>query len=161
MLTFVEAGKLSLDRLAKALVESAPELTSRSGAESVVLIVEADQDRVKRIFQGHGLECGAVALRPDIYVLDDSFSALDAATDARLRSSLQHEMKGSTVVVVAQRISTVLHADRIVVLDAGRIVDVGTHAQLVARGGLYAKLASMQFAPDTAPDRSTVTASNP
>ena len=66
MLTFVEAGKLSLDRLAKALVESAPELTSRSGAESVVLIVEADQDRVKRIFQDHGLECGAVALRPDL-----------------------------------------------------------------------------------------------
>lgn len=87
----------------------------------------------------------AIALRPAIYVLDDSFSALDATTDARLRASLQREMAGSTVIVVAQRISTVLHADRIIVLDEGRVVGVGTHEVLMATCEAYQDIVGSQL----------------
>ena len=87
----------------------------------------------------------AVALRPDIYVLDDSFSALDAATDARLRASLQREMAGATVVVVAQRVSTVLHADRIIVLDEGGIAGIGRHEELLEQCTAYREIVGSQL----------------
>ena len=87
----------------------------------------------------------AVALHPRIYVLDDSFSALDAATDARLRASLQREMAGSTVIVVAQRVSTVLHADRIIVLDEGAIAGIGTHDELLATCTAYREIVGSQL----------------
>ena len=72
----------------------------------------------------------AIVRKPDIYVFDDSFSALDFATDARLRAALRSETANATVFVVAQRISTVINADRIVVLDNGRVVGIGTHARI-------------------------------
>lgn len=87
----------------------------------------------------------AIARRPGIYVLDDSFSALDAATDARLRASLRREMAGSTVVVVAQRVSTVLHADRIVVLDEGGVAGIGTHEELMATCTAYQEIVGSQL----------------
>ena len=70
----------------------------------------------------------ALVKRPKIYVFDDSFSALDFKTDSRLRAALKKETRDATVLIVAQRVSTILHADRIVVMDAGRIVGIGTHA---------------------------------
>ncbi len=87
----------------------------------------------------------AVALKPAIYVLDDSFSALDASTDARLRASLQREMAGSTVVVVAQRISTVLHADRIIVLDEGAVAGIGKHDDLLLTCEAYREIVGSQM----------------
>jgi ATP-binding cassette subfamily B protein len=87
----------------------------------------------------------AIARRPQIYVLDDSFSALDAATDARLRSSLQREMADSTVIVVAQRVSTVLHADRIIVLDEGGVAGIGTHDELMATCTAYQEIVGSQM----------------
>ena len=86
----------------------------------------------------------ALVARPDIYLFDDSFSALDVATDARLRAALRPHTRQATVVVVAQRISTVLDADQIVVLDAGRVVGLGTHAELLRTNETYAEIARSQ-----------------
>ena len=101
----------------------------------------------------------AMLKNPPLLLLDEATSALDAESERVVQAALEAAMADRTTLVIAHRLATVLKADRIVVLDAGRIVDVGTHAQLVARGGLYAKLASMQFAPDTAADTATVAAS--
>ena len=86
----------------------------------------------------------AIVRKPDIYVFDDSFSALDFATDARLRAALKSETANATVFVVAQRISTVINADRIVVLDNGRVVGIGTHAQLLEQSEIYREIVTSQ-----------------
>jgi ATP-binding cassette subfamily B protein len=87
----------------------------------------------------------ALVRRPAIYIFDDSFSALDYATDARLRAALRDDTEGATVIIVAQRISTVLGADQIVVLDQGKVVGIGTHEQLLAGCETYAQIVSSQF----------------
>jgi ATP-binding cassette subfamily B protein len=86
----------------------------------------------------------AIVRKPDIYVFDDSFSALDLTTDARLRAALKDETVNATVFVVAQRISTVINADRIVVLDNGRVVGVGTHAGLLETSETYREIVESQ-----------------
>jgi ATP-binding cassette subfamily B multidrug efflux pump len=86
----------------------------------------------------------AIVRRPDVYVFDDSFSALDYATDARLRAALRREIANATVFVVAQRISTVINADRIVVLDDGRVAGIGTHAELLEKNGVYREIVGSQ-----------------
>ena len=86
----------------------------------------------------------ALVRQPDIYVLDDSFSALDFATDARLRAALKADTAEATVIVVAQRISTVIGADRIVVLDEGQVAGVGTHAELLVTCPVYREIVESQ-----------------
>ncbi|MET9427505.1 ABC transporter ATP-binding protein [Streptomyces sp. NPDC003036] len=83
--------------------------------------------------------------RPEIYLFDDSFSALDYATDARLRAALAAETADATVVIVAQRVSTIRDADRIVVLDEGRVVGVGRHEELMARNETYREIVLSQL----------------
>lgn len=87
----------------------------------------------------------AIAKDPKIYLFDDSFSALDYKTDVALRRALNHETKDATVIIVAQRISTVLHADQIVVLDEGRIVGIGRHAELLRDCPEYQEIARSQL----------------
>jgi ATP-binding cassette subfamily B multidrug efflux pump len=87
----------------------------------------------------------ALVRRPEIYIFDDSFSALDFTTDARLRAALREDTTDATVIIVAQRISTVLQADQIVVLDEGKVVGVGTHEELLTTCETYAEIVSSQL----------------
>ena len=87
----------------------------------------------------------ALVKRPRLYLFDDCFSALDAGTDARLRSALKPEARDAAVVIVAQRVSTILAADQIIVLDAGRIVGVGTHQELMSTTEAYREIVASQL----------------
>lgn len=92
----------------------------------------------------------ALVKRPEIYVFDDSFSALDTATDARLRAALRHEVAGATMIIVAQRVATIMDADQILVLDDGEIVARGTHAELIATSDTYAEIVNSQLSAEEA-----------
>ena len=87
----------------------------------------------------------AIAKHPEVYIFDDSFSALDYKTDVVLRQALKKETTDSTVIIVAQRISTILHADQILVLDEGEVVGRGTHAQLMESCEVYRQIATSQL----------------
>jgi ATP-binding cassette subfamily B protein len=92
----------------------------------------------------------ALVKKPDIYIFDDSFSALDVATDARLRQALVPEVRQAAVLVVAQRVSTIRDADEIVVLDAGRIVGRGSHSELLTTCDTYAEIVDSQLSAEEA-----------
>ncbi|QHC69043.1 ABC transporter ATP-binding protein [Rathayibacter sp. VKM Ac-2801] len=87
----------------------------------------------------------ALVAKPRVYLFDDSFSALDVATDARLRESLADATTDATVIIVAQRVSTIRHADQIVVLDAGRVVGRGTHDELLETNATYREIVESQL----------------
>lgn len=90
----------------------------------------------------------ALVRKPEIYIFDDSFSALDYKTDARLRAALRHETGEATVLIVAQRVSTVVDADRIIVLEDGRIAGMGTHKELLADCGVYREIVASQLSEE-------------
>ena len=90
----------------------------------------------------------AIAKDPEIFIFDDSFSALDFKTDAKLRKALKSETSNSTVLIVAQRISTILDADQIVVLDEGRVVGKGTHKELLKNCEIYKEIALSQLSKE-------------
>ena len=92
----------------------------------------------------------ALVKRAEIYVFDDSFSALDLATDRRLRQSLRKNMKGTTMVIVAQRVSTIIDADQIIVLEDGAIVDRGTHDELLLSSTTYREIVESQLTAEQA-----------
>ncbi|QDR81519.1 ABC transporter ATP-binding protein [Sporomusa termitida] len=87
----------------------------------------------------------AVVKKPAVYLLDDSFSALDYTTDRAVRQALKAETKDATLIVIAQRISTIIHADRIVVLNEGQVADAGSHEELMERCGIYQEIVRSQF----------------
>jgi ATP-binding cassette subfamily B protein len=87
----------------------------------------------------------AMLKNPPLLLLDEATSALDAESERMVQAALEAAMQGRTTIVIAHRLATVQRADRIVVLEGGRIVDIGRHDELIARGGLYARLAAMQF----------------
>jgi ATP-binding cassette subfamily B protein len=90
----------------------------------------------------------AIAKDPEIFIFDDSFSALDYKTDVVLRKALKAETTNSTVIIVAQRISTILHADQIIVLDEGKIVGIGKHRELLKNCEVYKQIASSQLSKE-------------
>ena len=90
----------------------------------------------------------AVIKKPEIYIFDDSFSALDFKTDAALRKALREKTKGSTMLIVAQRISTIMNADKIVVLDDGNVVGTGTHQELLKSCDVYREIALSQLSKE-------------
>jgi ABC-type multidrug transport system fused ATPase/permease subunit len=92
----------------------------------------------------------ALARRPRLYLFDDCFSALDAMTDARLRHALRAETRDAAVVIAAQRVSTIMDADQIIVLDAGTIAGIGTHQELLAGCDLYQEIVSSQLGEEVA-----------
>jgi ATP-binding cassette subfamily B protein len=87
----------------------------------------------------------AIVRRPEIYIFDDTFSALDFKTDARLRTALRAETREATVLIVAQRVSTVLDADQIIVLDEGRLAGMGTHRELLSTSPVYREIVASQL----------------
>lgn len=87
----------------------------------------------------------ALAKKPEIYLFDDSFSALDFKTDSALRTALEKEISKATLIIVAQRISTIMHADKIIVLDMGKIVGMGTHHELLKKSSVYREIAESQL----------------
>jgi ATP-binding cassette, subfamily B, multidrug efflux pump len=90
----------------------------------------------------------ALVRRPEIYIFDDTFSALDFKTDARLRAALRRETAEATVIIVAQRVNTVMDADRIIVLDEGRVVGAGTHRELIGTCGVYREIVLSQLSEE-------------
>ena len=90
----------------------------------------------------------ALVRRPEVYIFDDSFSALDYATDAKLRAALRRETTNATVLIVAQRVSTVLDADQILVLDEGRLVGIGTHRELLESNQVYREIVFSQVSAE-------------
>jgi ATP-binding cassette subfamily B protein len=87
----------------------------------------------------------ALVKMPEVYVFDDSFSALDFKTDSMLRAALRKEITHATTIIVAQRVSTIMHADRIIVLDSGRVVGIGTHAELMETCPTYGEIVHSQL----------------
>ena len=86
----------------------------------------------------------ALIRKPKIYLFDDSFSALDYKTDAKLRSTLSRDTGNSTIILVAQRVSSVTHADQIIVLNEGKIAGIGTHSELLNNNKIYQEIVSSQ-----------------
>jgi ATP-binding cassette subfamily B protein len=92
----------------------------------------------------------ALVKQPELYIFDDSFSSLDTATDARLRQALKRHTNGATLVIIAQRVSSIADADQILVLDDGRIVGQGTHDELLESSETYREIVSSQLASEEA-----------
>lgn len=92
----------------------------------------------------------ALVKRPELYIFDDSFSSLDTATDARLRQALKQHTAGATLVIIAQRVSSIMDADQILVLDGGRLVAHGTHGQLLETSETYQEIVNSQLAAEEA-----------
>ena len=127
-------------------------------AQATEFIEEKDDTYNSRIAQGGSNVSGgqkqrlsiarAISKHPKIFVFDDSFSALDLKTDAALRKALGENVRDSTMIIVAQRVSTILHAEQIIVLDEGRIAGIGTHGQLLENCEVYKEIAMSQLSEE-------------
>lgn len=136
-----------------AQIEKAAEI-----AQAADFILEKEEQYDSHIAQGGTNVSGgqkqrlsiarALAKNAPIYVFDDTFSALDLKTDQRLREAIHRELKSSTILLVAQRVSTIMYADQIVVLDQGKVVGIGTHKELLKSCDIYYEIASSQLSAE-------------
>ncbi|AKG36643.1 ABC transporter ATP-binding protein [Paenibacillus durus] len=127
-------------------------------AQALEFVSEMKEGFDSEIAQGGGNVSGgqkqrlsiarALVRKPEIYLFDDSFSALDFKTDAKLRAALRGETLESTVLIVAQRVSTVMDADRIIVLEEGRIAGIGSHSELLASSDVYREIVASQLSEE-------------
>ncbi|MEO6877177.1 MAG: ABC transporter ATP-binding protein, partial [Gemmatimonadaceae bacterium] len=92
----------------------------------------------------------ALVKKPEIYIFDDSFSALDSASDARLRKALARQRSDATMIIVAQRVATIMDADQIIVLEDGEIVGRGTHNELLKTSATYVEIVESQLTAEEA-----------
>ena len=90
----------------------------------------------------------ALAKHPEIFIFDDSFSALDFKTESRLREAIKKEISGKVVLIIAQRVTTVMGADQIIVLDKGRIVGIGSHKELIRTSEVYKEIVASQLSEE-------------
>ena len=137
-------------------------------AQATEFISELKNGYKNEIAQGGGNVSGgqrqrlsiarAIAVNPNVYIFDDSFSALDFKTEAKLRLALAKETKHKTVLIVGQRINTIMNADKIIVLDEGKIVGQGTHQELMKNCQVYQEIAASQLSEDDLQKMSAMTA---
>lgn len=156
-----QKGVLFSGDIASNIMYGNPE-GSREEMEEAAEIAQAAEfiDQKKKRYESHISQGGsnvsggqkqrlsiarAIARHPKVYIFDDSFSALDYKTDAAVRSALSRKTKESAVIIVAQRISTILHAEQIIVLDDGKIAGIGTHKELLKNCEAYYQIASSQL----------------
>ena len=121
---------------ADAFIREQPEGYGRPAGEKGLALSGGERQRVAI--------ARAILRNPPILILDEATSALDTITEAQVQSALDNLMANRTTFVIAHRLATIRHADLILVMDQGRIVERGTHEELLARGGRYAKLCEMQ-----------------
>lgn len=127
-------------------------------AQAKEIVDEKEQGILSEISQGGTNVSGgqrqrlsiarALAKKPEVFIFDDSFSALDFKTDAALRKAMSEGIKGRTVLIVAQRINTIMNAENIVVLDEGKIVGMGTHKELLKKCSVYKQIALSQLSEE-------------
>ncbi len=151
--TIQENIKYANSKLSKKEVEKAAKI-----AQATDFILEKEDTYQAMIAQGGSNVSGgqkqrlsiarAIAKNPDIYIFDDSFSALDFKTDKKLRTALKKETKNKTILIVAQRISTIMNADQIIVLDEGSVVGIGKHKELLKNCKVYQEIASSQLSKE-------------
>ena len=151
--TIAENIRYSMENATQAQVEHAAKI-----AQAHDFIVEMEQGYHSHIAQGGSNLSGgqkqriaiarALIRRPEFYIFDDSFSALDFKTDANLRKALKSEIGDSTLIIVAQRISTIIDADRIIVLDDGKIAGIGKHKELMKTCDVYQQIAASQLSEE-------------
>jgi ATP-binding cassette subfamily B multidrug efflux pump len=141
------------DNAGEDVIRSAIEI-----AQATEFVLDKPEGTALPVVQGGGNLSGgqkqrlaiarALVRNPPIYIFDDSFSSLDLKTDAALRQALRKETSGSTLIIVSQRISTIQHAEQIIVLDEGRIVGKGTHAELMKTNEIYKEIAQSQLSQE-------------
>ena len=121
---------------AKTFVEALPEKTQNLISQSGTNLSGGQKQRLAI--------ARAIIRGADICIFDDSFSALDLTTDARLRAAIKQHLSGANIIIVAQRVSTILDADRIIVMDKGEVVGIGTHAELLESCEIYRDIVRSQ-----------------
>ena len=141
----------TVNGLPESIVSQAAVAYVRAEYEALGLDVDGIQMRYLAVSGGQKQRLSiarAIAKNPEIFIFDDSFSALDYKTDATLRKALKKATKDATTLIVAQRISTILHADRIIVLDEGRMAGQGTHQELMKNCQVYREIAMSQLSEE-------------